>query len=174
MKDYKNRLKSQLPFILAGGICAADHRIKKLMEERLSMAHETKPEELYFIRKLSRLCRDKLVFVKSHNYGAMYNLGQNYPEKVKLGSVVLSAVLYNTLLAKSSQSGKASEKLGLGLFLGGALSNTIDRISNGYVVDYVRLDVKSDKISSIIFNLSDVCILLGSTIFAISNLLAKD
>lgn len=51
-------------------------------------------------------------------------------------------------------------RLCLGLQLGGALGNLVDRIARGYVVDFVDIGFWP------IFNLADVSILLGVTILA--------
>ena len=48
------------------------------------------------------------------------------------------------------------------MLLGGAVSNTCDRMTRGYVVDYLGFNVKSKKLSNIIFNLSDFFIMAGA------------
>ena len=56
-------------------------------------------------------------------------------------------------------------KLALSLILGGALSNVYDRVKKGYVVDYFSFNYKGLK--KIIFNISDICIIIGAVIIAI-------
>ena len=46
-------------------------------------------------------------------------------------------------------------KTGLSLILGGAYSNTYDRLFRKYVVDYVSFEVRNPRLRNIVFNLSD-------------------
>ncbi|HJA92944.1 MAG TPA: signal peptidase II, partial [Candidatus Eisenbergiella merdipullorum] len=62
--------------------------------------------------------------------------------------------------------GCAALKTGLSLLLGGAWSNTYDRLKRKYVVDYFSLNVKWKPLRQIIFNISDFCILIGALIIA--------
>ena len=55
----------------------------------------------------------------------------------------------------------------LGFILGGAVSNLIDRVTRGAVVDFVRLHFQ-DKLSWPTFNLADVSITLGSVTLAVA------
>ncbi len=57
-------------------------------------------------------------------------------------------------------------KTGLALILGGAYSNTCDRLRRKYVVDYVTFP----KISTIVFNLSDFGIIIGAVLLVVSEL----
>lgn len=64
--------------------------------------------------------------------------------------------------------------IGLSLVLGGGLSNLFDRLRRGSVTDYIRfprLPIK--KIARLVFNFSDFCIFIGTTIYAICQLLKK-
>ena len=58
-------------------------------------------------------------------------------------------------------------KLGLTMVLGGALSNTYDRVFRGYVVDYFSFNVKWKKLSSVIFNIADLFIFIGSLMMSL-------
>ena len=59
-------------------------------------------------------------------------------------------------------------KLGLSLLLGGAFSNTYDRLKRNYVVDYVSFQTPFKRLNSIIFNVSDFLIAIGAGITAIT------
>lgn len=54
-------------------------------------------------------------------------------------------------------------RLGLALMLGGAAGNLIDRISSGYVVDFIDF-----KIWPPVFNIADSAIVIGVAIFIVS------
>ena len=53
-------------------------------------------------------------------------------------------------------------RVGLSLLLGGAFSNTYDRLKRKYVVDYVSFGVKWKKLRQVVFNISDFCIITGA------------
>ena len=65
-------------------------------------------------------------------------------------------------LLTGRQKGKYMMKTGLALLLGGALSNTYDRLKRKYVVDYFSFGVKWKRLRNIVFNISDFCILAGT------------
>lgn len=60
-------------------------------------------------------------------------------------------------------------KAGLAFLLGGAYSNTYDRLARKYVVDYVSFPVKNKKIRNIVFNISDFCIVIGALLMVIGS-----
>ena len=106
----------------------------------------------------------RLYLTKYHNYGAFLNLGEKRPEFVKgisLGLCLACTMIYVLTLGTK---GKTLLKTGLSLLLGGAFSNTYDRMIKGYVVDYFGFNVKNEKLKHIVFNLSDFCIMIGAVI----------
>lgn len=106
----------------------------------------------------------RLYLTKYHNYGAFLNLGEKRPEFVKgisLGLCLACTMIYVLTLGTK---GKTLLKAGLSLLLGGAFSNTYDRMMKGYVVDYFGFNVKNEKFKNIVFNLSDFCIMIGAVI----------
>jgi signal peptidase II len=50
--------------------------------------------------------------------------------------------------------------IGTGLFIGGTLGNLIDRIIQGHVTDFIEA-VSSGGDASMVFNLADLCIIVG-------------
>ncbi len=63
------------------------------------------------------------------------------------------------------------EALALGLVLGGALGNIVDRIRFGYVVDFVHLHV--GQWSFYVFNVADAAISLGVVILLVRALIGR-
>ncbi len=55
--------------------------------------------------------------------------------------------------------------LNLGLILAGGIGNLIDRIFRGFVVDYIDI---SPLIKYPVFNIADVCIVIGCIAIAIN------
>lgn len=80
---------------------------------------------------------------------------------VGITAVMLVAVLAFFL------SGKVTDKLmlfSLSLLLSGGVGNLIDRISLGYVIDYIDVRV----INFAIFNLADICICVGAFLLCVA------
>lgn len=110
----------------------------------------------------------KIIIRKHYNDGAFLNFMQKKKELLKTVSCVglgLLALLFIIVLPKK---GKGLFKLGLSLILGGAVSNVSDRISKGHVIDYFTIN--TGKLKTVIFNLSDMAIFLGSILTLISSL----
>lgn len=108
--------------------------------------------------------RDTIILTKYHNRGAAFNTGEKRPEIVKVISVVLTAAAAVIFLCSFGLVGRGMLKTGLSLLLGGAFSNTYDRLRRGYVVDYFRFNVPVKRIRNLIFNVSDFCIMLGAAL----------
>lgn len=105
---------------------------------------------------------------KHHNRGFVLNKGSNSQSLV--AAVSLGLAVFCTLIFVVTLGNKGSTLLntGLALLLGGAYSNTYDRLKRKYVVDYFSFGVPINAIRRIIFNLSDICIMIGAMISAIA------
>lgn len=103
-----------------------------------------------------------VILTKHHNRGAALNAGEKRPEIIKWISVALTILATVLFLCSFGLAGKRLMKFGLSLLLGGAFSNTYDRLKRGYVVDYFRLNIPAKRIRNLIFNVSDFCIMLGA------------
>lgn len=112
-------------------------------------------------------CRGAVIIRKHHNRGAFLNAGQSRQRAVMALSVLLTAVLSVFYFATLGQAGKGMLKWGLTLLLGGAYSNTYDRLARQYVVDYLSFNVPWKWLKRIIFNIGDFCIMIGALISAL-------
>ena len=74
--------------------------------------------------------------------------------------IVISTLIMTTLLRQGTASGFS--KLGLTLILGGAVGNIIDRVSQGYVIDFVDLHWQAWHWPA--FNVADVGITMGALV----------
>ena len=107
-----------------------------------------------------------VTFKRYHNRGAMMNLGEERQQLVAVLSLVFSAFVTGIFAVTLGMKGKRLLKTGLALILGGAYSNTYDRLRCKYVVDYITFP----KISTVVFNLSDFGIMIGAMLLTISEL----
>lgn len=110
-----------------------------------------------------------VILTKHYNRGAALNIGEKRPEIVKWISAVLTVAAAALFVCSFGFAGKKMMKWGLTLLLGGAFSNTYDRLKRGYVVDYFRLNVPVKRVKNLIFNLSDFCIMLGTVFIVLGN-----
>lgn len=104
---------------------------------------------------------------KHHNRGVVLNFGQNRRRAVAAVSVALTAALSVLFVCSLGQRGNRLLRLGLSFLLGGAFSNTYDRLKRKYVVDYFSFNVRWEPLRRIVFNFSDFCILAGAMLIVI-------
>lgn len=144
---------------IAATIFALEFFIKKYVEKNKVIGKE----EL--------VLHNRLIIEKHHNKGAFLNIFDRYQKVVAALSVGLTVFTLLLGISEWKEPGKSKvgkgRKLGFSFLLGGALSNTYDRVFRGYVVDYCRLNVKQKKIRNIIFNIGDFFIMLGSMFLSV-------
>ena len=129
------------------GIAAASFLIDEGMKNYV--------EEYDVLDTPKEILNGKAILRRYHNKGAFLNFGEQKRKLVTLLSVLLTAAV---LVVR----GKKLLKAGLSFLLGGAFSNTYDRVMREYVVDYVSLKTGIAAIDRVVFNLSDLCILIGT------------
>ncbi|MDE5680708.1 MAG: signal peptidase II [Lachnospiraceae bacterium] len=108
--------------------------------------------------------KGRIVLQKYHNKGAMLNFGEKKQGLVAAASVLLTFLVLAVFILSFGQRGNNLLRTGLALLLGGAFSNTYDRLKRRYVVDYISFQVKWKRFADIVFNLSDFCIMVGAMI----------
>lgn len=104
----------------------------------------------------------RIILRKHHNRGICLNLLDHRQSFVTFLSAALTALVAARIFQIRKDASKTWYAAGLSLILGGALSNTWDRIHRKYVVDYFSFNCKREKIRDIVFNLSDLFIFAGS------------
>lgn len=143
---------------LAVGIFVLDLLLKNKIEENLEEG-ETKP-----------FYKGRLLIRKYHNRGAFLDMGEKKQGAVALLSLLLTLFMTVVFLTTFSFRGNSTLKAGLAFLLGGAYSNTYDRLTRKYVVDYVSFPVKNKRFRRIVFNISDFCILIGAMLMTLSSM----
>ena len=97
------------------------------------------------------------------NYGISYGLfqqGTDIGRWLLVGLSAIAAVLLSVWLLRAQSRLVA---VALGLIIGGAVGNGIDRAWAGAVIDFVHLFLPDRSISWYVFNLADVWIVAGVT-----------
>ena len=104
------------------------------------------------------------------NPGVAFSMfpGNRYLVLVVSFFIIIGIIYY---LYKNKPTGRL-EKLGYSLILGGAISNFIDRLVHGYVIDFI--DVKIFNYDYPIFNLADTFIVIGVILLIIYTWRCKD
>lgn len=143
---------------IAALIFAGELGIKNYVEKKRNAGEE------------KEICKGRILLRKYHNKGACMNLGEKKSNVVAGLSLILTAVLALVFLFTLTRHGNGWLKAGLSLLLGGAFSNTYDRLKRKYVVDYFSFGVKWEPLRAIVFNISDFCILIGALIIAIKGM----
>lgn len=115
------------------------------------------------------VCGGKLLIRRYHNKGAFLDVGERRRDFVAVLSVVMTLGLTVLFVLTFSCKGGKLLKTGLAFLLGGAYSNTYDRLMRKYVVDYVSFPVKNKKIRNIVFNISDFCIMIGALLMVLGS-----
>ena len=127
---------------------------------------EKKEKEDFPVKLAGGICLEK-----HHNRGFIMNKLDNRPDIVRLVSIATMIPLFSWFIWLFIKKAGSAGKTGAAFLLGGASSNVWDRLTRGYVVDYLRLPIK--KIRHIIFNIADFFIFLGALLSAIYGFFSK-
>ena len=92
-------------------------------------------------------------FVK--NYGAAFNILSGSRIFLSFISIIFSILLIYLILRKSTLN--LFDLYSYSFILGGTIGNGIDRISKGFVVDFINLNI----INFPVFNIADISINIG-------------
>ena len=101
------------------------------------------------------------------NYGAGFSIMQN--QRFFLTAITIIALIIFTYLLLKSKNNEVLDRVCYLLIIGGALGNLFDRITLGYVIDF--LDFYIFGYDFPVFNLADSFLTIGFFILAISIIL---
>ena len=113
-------------------------------------------------------------FTLMHNYGAAFSFLSNAGGWQRWFFTIVAAVISVVLIVWIVRL-KPHEKwlgIGLSLVLGGAIGNLIDRVSYGYVVDFIQWYY--DRFYWPAFNIADSAIFVGTGILLCSTFFVKE
>ena len=137
----KTSIKSKINYLfLISIICSLDQTSKFLIK--------------LFIQKLSNI--DLILFNIElvRNYGAAFNILSGSILFLSFISIISSIILFYFIFISEN---KVINKYGLSFILAGSIGNGIDRIFNGYVIDFIKFKY----IDFPVFNIADVSINIG-------------
>jgi signal peptidase II len=100
--------------------------------------------------------------VHAYNTGAAFGLFQNMNPVFIVVAIIVSAAI--SVYARQLRSDQLLLGTALGLMLGGALGNVIDRVRIGHVLDFFDIGIGTLRNAS---NVADWCIVLGVSLLAI-------
>ncbi len=130
--------------VWAAPVLALDQLSKAAISARLALYEQVAP-----IPALDSL----FTFTLTHNTGGAFSL---FPEAGKFlvltGVLMIGVVLYYALALPANQ---LAQRVALGILLGGALGNLVDRLRQGYVVDFLHVRGLP------VFNIADIGIVGG-------------
>lgn len=104
----------------------------------------------------------------SENAGAFLSLGEDWPPRARfiLFSLGAALLLAFTGVALMSRDRSGSSIVGVTLFVAGGVSNLVDRVSRGLVIDFMNIAV--GPLRTGIFNVADVAIMAGAALAVVS------
>jgi signal peptidase II len=143
-------MSTRLQVAIVTLIVVADQIVKALVRSRLALHESVTVIPGFF--DLTRV----------HNTGAAYGFldAVDFPFKtVLLACVAVAALVGLGVYATRLDQSQPLTRFGLTLVMGGALGNLIDRVSAGYVLDFV--DIYSGNWHFWAFNVADSAITIG-------------
>lgn len=102
-----------------------------------------------------------LVYVQ--NTGAAFGIGNNSTSMFIAVNVIVIGLIVYFIFSKKEEISKVI-LIALHLIIAGGISNLIDRVIRGYVIDYIDI---SQLIKYPVFNLADIFIVIGCITIAI-------
>ena len=102
-------------------------------------------------------------FTRTHNYGVSLGMFTATSREMRWGLVGVTGLIALVVSVWLLRERKLGDILPLGMILGGALGNILDRATLGYVVDFADLHF-GDFRPFLIFNVADAAITIGVVI----------
>ncbi len=158
MTKRRARIYDALALLVVGIIVGVDQWTKALVVEHLS------PPD--FGPRI-HLIGQYLLLLYTQNNGVAFSLFANSAVLIGLITVAVAVICY--IYARMINSGSLAIKLIMGMIVGGALGNIIDRVRHaGYVVDFIAFRIPQIGFYFAIFNVADAAISVGVFLFFIA------
>jgi signal peptidase II len=141
---------------LAGGIVLADQVTKRWVDANFERAYLSTP--IAGLAAPTPVIGDLVRIAKSYNDGGLFGLFGTAAPMLALASLFVIVVIV-WFQGRAASSGPLLMTITLGLLLGGAVGNLIDRLRLGYVIDYVDTGLGANRWFT--FNVADAAISLA-------------
>lgn len=111
---------------------------------------------------------DTVRLVYAENSGGFLSLGANLPDwaRTALFTVATGIILLLLVVAAWRSGWRQWHTIAVSLFAAGGLSNWVDRLGDGRVVDFLNVGIAGVRTG--IFNVADVAIMVGVGLFLIA------
>ena len=110
---------------------------------------------------------------RTHNHGISLGLFRADSEAARWMLVVVTVGIALSMLWWILKEPRHGDRLALGMVLGGAIGNILDRIRLGYVVDFADLHFGAFR-PFLVFNIADAAISIGVVILLIRAFLVRE
>ena len=120
--------------------------------------------KIYINLNLNKLLNKDLIIITIEfvrNYGAAFNIFSGSRLFLSIVSITSTIILSYFIFISEN---KGINKYGLSLILAGSIGNGIDRVFNGYVIDFIKVKF----IDFPVFNIADIVINIGVLILIIN------
>jgi signal peptidase II len=109
----------------------------------------------------------------TENHGISLGLFQASSDAMRWVLVAVTAAIAAGVAVWITREAKRGDQIALGMVLGGALGNILDRVRHGYVVDFADLHFGEFR-PFFIFNVADAAISIGVVILLLRAFLVKE
>jgi lipoprotein signal peptidase len=109
----------------------------------------------------------------TENHGISLGMFQASSDAMRWALVAVTAAIAAGVAVWITREDKRGDQIALGMVLGGALGNILDRVRHGYVVDFADLHF-GDFRPFFIFNVADAAISIGVVILLLRAFLVKE
>jgi len=151
------RTKRWVIFVaLATAVVVADQVTKRWVDANFQLAYVSTP--IPGLAAPTPVIGDLVRIAKSYNDGGIFGLFGTAAPVLALASLVVIAIIV-WVQARAATSGVLLMTVTLGLLLGGAVGNLIDRLRLGYVIDYVDMGLGTSRWFT--FNVADAALSLA-------------
>lgn len=156
----RNRL---IGLAIAALIFVSDQVIKWWVNGPLGLSRELDKMELLPFFDLTRV----------HNRGVSLGLFEATSDETRWILVGVTALIAIVVAVWMFRERLRGDIIGLGMILGGALGNIVDRSRLGYVLDYADFHI-GDFRPFLIFNVADAAITIGVVIILVRSFIVSD
>ena len=104
------------------------------------------------IKNTITIINNFLNLVYTQNIGAAFGIGSRI--FVTIASLVIFIIILLFIILDKNRKKRAIPYM---LIISGTISNLIDRIYRGYVIDYIQINIFNFPV----FNIADICIVIG-------------